>query len=334
MIRLQYRAIVSALSAALLAGCGSPTDSPTPAATPERIAVYATGVDDDGLETLLTAYTGVSGANVIVRRGSAEQIAAAALDGDIEPPVDVVFTSGVAGIFEVAEEGALRPLEAHGVDADVPAWARDPDGFWTGLAYRYAAALYHADLRGVPKSDDFRSLAEPGLRGQLCLSAFDASMNRVIVANLIDRLGERGAELTVRGWIANLALPPLQTEKALIAAVETGTCPVGIASSSAFEQAGTGLAVPARAHVDVAAAGIGRHAANPAAAAAFIAWLLGPDFQQAYAALSRSYPLRETAGDPGGRDFQAHGVTDVDDVARVGWRLDDARRLAQRAGWD
>lgn len=327
------RLTLAALVALIGAGCGPQDEPELPPGPAPSVVVYAAGTDDDGLDSLFADFTNAAGTRVVLRRGTVEEIAAAAVDAHVSPALDVLLTTSVGGVWQPAARGALRPLAAGAADYAVPAWARDPDGYWVGIAYRYAAALYHADVHSAKRTDEFAALAIPARRGQLCLSAFSESINAVIVANLIDRLGEREAELTVRGWIANLAAPPFATESALVAAVEAGRCRIGIAASSAFETAGTGLAVPARAHIDIAATGIGRHAANPAAAEALVQWMLDPQFQQDYAVWSGSYPMRETTAESTGRDFQAHGVTAVDNLARAGRRLDEARRLAERVGW-
>ena len=119
----------------------------------------------------------------------------------------------------------------------------------------------------------------------------------------------------VRGWVANLAQPPLDTEAELVQAIARGECGVGIASSGAT--VGTRLQVnsPETAYVDIEAIGVTRHAANPDAAIRLIDWLVSPDRLRRHAEQTGLLPV---ANDTVARDnavLAASGAVEASKLA-------------------
>jgi iron(III) transport system substrate-binding protein len=203
---------------------------------------------------------------------------------------------------------SLRPLAAAGVEPSVPAWLRDPDGYWAGFGARVATIAYDPGAADVDTGTGYATLAEPEFANRLCLSSSRNPVNLAVLAMLIAGQGAQPAELVVRAWIANLARPVFETDAELVDAIVAGDCAVGIVSSAALPESRAGLAVevPGPAFADADAVGIGRHARNPDGAAAFVEWLLAREMQR--------------RPDTNGRDAEL-----------AAWYVDDAVKLAERA---
>jgi iron(III) transport system substrate-binding protein len=117
------------------------------------------------------------------------------------------------------------------------------------------------------------SLAEQRFAGDLCLSSSQNRVNQLVMSMLIDRLGVRETQTIVRGWIENLALPPLNSGDEVLAAIAKGQCKLGIVSSSVASATDLSLHTPAGAFADIDAIGIARHAHNPDGALVLLDWL-------------------------------------------------------------
>ncbi len=187
----------------------------------------------------------------------------------------------MAGISRAADTGALRPIGDENINQAAPDFLRDPDGYWVAAGVRLAAIVY--DVRSVARSDiaGYASLAEPLFADRLCLTSSSLAPNRALLGMLIEELGTRPAEIVVRGWVHNLALPVFPTQQALLEAVGSGSCKVGIVSvpldSGDNEASVVGTlryVTPTPAYVDIEGIGIARHATHPELAAQFIEWLL------------------------------------------------------------
>lgn len=290
---------------------GSPDEAQPSAIRPEPVVVYAAHDDPTFWPGIFAGFTEDTGIRVTVRHRDAATIVSEVIGNHGTPPADVLLTPSVHGVWLAADEGALRPLESEVLATLVDEALRDPDDYWAAVRVRTAVIAHALDFPEAAAIAEFVDLGNAELKGKLCLSTSSLPLNRVLIAALIDRYGSRDAELAVRHWVRNLALPPFADESSLRDAIADGTCKLGILSAGAA----TGL--PA---VDVASAngpvvdidgiGIARHARQPESAARLIEWLLG------------SSTATESAQTP------------VFPVARAAWRIEDAIRLAERAAYN
>ena len=224
-------------------------------------------------------------------------------------PVDVIITSNAADVWRAADRGALRPIESAALELQ-PAFLRDPDAYWGALSFRWHA-IYHHEKAG-PTVLHVRDLGEPEFAGRICLSSSHLPANRSLLAYLIDANGVLEAERLVRRWVRNLAHPPFGSELELLHAVRDGTCRYGIASWGEPEPVTGVLPVvsePSTLHVT--AVGVNRHAPHPDAAQTLADWLLRHREPWTQSAEKTAPPAVHIAG----------------------WRDEEARLLAERAGY-
>lgn len=259
------------------------------------VVVYAAYEDQTYLPALFNRFTQETGTIVIVRNGEVPGIVDDVILKRTDPPADVLITPSVAGAWRVAEESEFRPNYSAAVES-VPAALKDPDKYWSALSYRTAVVVYNAEHVATADLGAYEDLAAEALRRKLCLTSSELAINRAVIAMLINKLGRREAELAVRGWVANLARPPFDSDEQLLRAITTGECAVGIVSSNAI--AGSRLVVhqPPELYFDIEAVGVTRHARNPDAAAALIDWLVGDEIQASHASQTGALPVTDAAG--------------------------------------
>lgn len=292
------------LGALLLNACESKQPSGAPVREP--VVVYAHGSPDDArLEPLFAAFTRASGIPVTVRYGESGALTEDVIADRGAPPADVLLTSNVADVWRAADRGALRPIAAASLERVTPA-TRDPDGLWAAFD-AYYASVGVARRIARPQFSSYEHLAESKLRGEMCLSSSTLPVNRAVIATLIAKMGAQEAERVVRGWVRNLALPPFDTEEQLIAALRSGQCGYGIFSDT-IETGKLRRHDPSNRYYNVEGLGIARHARYPDSAQVLVEWMLA-------------------------QDRRPSGNGEALDVGTVGWLDEDARRLAERAGY-
>lgn len=297
-----------------LVACGRGSSDPevvqSTAVRPEPVVVYAAHDDPTFWPDIFAGFTRETGIRVTVRHRDAATIVNEVIENHGSPPADILLTPSVYGVWRAADEGALRPLRSDVVAARVDEALRDPDGYWAAVRMRAAVIAHAADFPGAAGITGFVDLGDAAYDGQLCLTTSSLPLNRVLIATLIDHNGARDAELAVRHWVRNLALPPFDDESSLHDAIEEGTCKLGILSSDAAAGLSTINAVSENMPVvDIDGIGIARHAREPGSALLLIEWLT-------------------VSGGVGPLT-----MTDAGPVARAAWRIDDAVRLAERAGY-
>ena len=329
------RTAASLLAVLSLGACEQPVqDAPKQTARPEPVVVYASYEDEDYLPSLFARFTQETGIPVSVRHRPERQIVSEVVEKRGSPPADVLLTRSVHGAWRAADEGALLPLQSDKVPGAVPGWLRDPDDYWTAIGLSSIEVVCNADSRADCDSVvNYQDLGKPEFKGRLCLSESSLAANRTLIAGLIADHGVRPAELIVRGWIANLALPPFETEAALLDAVASGTCSLGVASGPALHAFGwpTDAATwPQPGYLDVTAVGIGRHARNPDAARTLVEWLVEQAAQAAQADAIGLQPVdprmpQARLGSPAPESKRNVGVSGLYETVAV--------KLAERARW-
>ena len=271
-------------------------------AQPARVTVYV----PTHFEEQATAWLRESGLEVTVIAGDSRANTDLIVGKQDAPRADVLVTSGVVDIWYAADNGALRPI-AGDAFKDLPDTFKDPDGMWAATESRYMT-IGTAPGLDILASLDLQQLAAPELSAQVCLSTSVLVDNRALIAMLIAEFGNRPAERIVRGWVRNLAAAPFESEEELIDALRAGDCRYGIISSAA-DAVGIERIDLASRYYNIQGVGVARHAQNPEAAQQLLNWMLAQgSWDELPASNSRN-------------------------VGQAGWYEEEARLLAERAGY-
>ena len=293
------------LLAPLFGVLGACERAPAPASAPEPIVVYATAGDETAFEDRLAGFTEETGIPVDVKYGDSAANTNLVISNQGSPHADVLLTTNVADIWRAADEGALLPIQSERLSSVAPMF-RDPDRFWVADDVRLTVVAVNRDIVAGPGIERFADLAGAQRQGRLCLLSSGHDLSRSLMAMLIEEHGVRPAERIVRGWVRNLAQPPFESEQALLEAIRDGACGYGILSDTAAREAT--VVIPEPAYFDIDGLGVVRHSRYPQSAQALVDWML-----------SKRSP------DPVSVNPRNIGV--------AGWRDNDAKLLAERAGY-
>lgn len=318
-----------------LAGCGGDTSetSKVPAGPP--IIVYAAR-DAASIQSALDAYSKETGINVglttdnghaLIDRLGAERHTATA---------DLILTDGIGYLWRAAENDYLRPSISDLLKDNIPDNLRDPDNLWVALLVVARTIAYDKTLIDSDDLTSYAALGDGRWRQKLCMTSNSLSGNQSHVAMMILEHGDRPAELIVRSWIANLAIPFVADDGELLREIDDGRCSLGIVNSDVAaryvrDDPDSKLASyqPAASaggsYVDVVGAAVTRHAGNAAGALHLLEWLSSEKGQAALAAENLEYrPGEKRPAD------QSSAVS----LAGAGFYLEDAVKLMERAHWD
>ncbi len=296
------RALAALALAGLVAACSQAPPS-------DHVVVYAhEGTRAQRVAEMLAEFTAQTGILVTLKAGASAELTDTIIAKQDAPRADVLITFGAADIWRAADNGALRPLAAETLDL-VPAPLRDPDGYWVA-ATSGSPLIVLADDASTLALDGLADLGETAFKGRLCLSSSVLPGNRALIAALIETSDNRSAERTIRKWMRNLALPPFASDARLVDAVRDGTCELGIVTANI--NLGTlarfwPATAPGSFHID--GIGVARHATDPDAAQRLVAWIASK------------------------RGARVDADVEYLHAAVAGWRDEEARLLAERAGY-
>ena len=261
-------------------------------------------------------------------------------------PADVLVLVDAARLERAASLDLLQPARSATLLRTVPLSLRDSKGRWVGLTRRVRVVLVNPALVKAASIRTYGDLANPALKGKLCLRDRKSVYNQSLVASQILIRGDAQASRWVKGMTSNVSQPYFSSDIPLIRALGSGQCGVGLVNTYYLARLLNGESGPADralalklqvvfpkpAHVNISGAGITRYAKNPQAAMKLIEFLASPVGGKGYAEANHEYPLKGYGDDAilkGMGRFQADGLS----AEQLGSRNRDAVKLMEANGW-
>jgi iron(III) transport system substrate-binding protein len=298
-VRSPLRPIVLGLAGILLlAACGSGAASPSGASG--SLTIYS-GRSEGLVGPLIQRFQEETGITTEVNYAGTTDLAATILEEGDASPADVFFAQDAGALGAIAAEGLLADLPAATLD-QVDERFRSDDGQWVGLSGRARVVAY--DTRALEESDlpsSIDDFTDPAWKGKIGWAPSNASFQSFVTAYRVLE-GDEAAKAWLEGIVANEA-KVYENNDAVLASIAAGEVEVGFINhyylvNALAEQ---GESFPVRNHflqsgdpgslINVAGAGILTSADNPAAAQAFIDFLLSSESQQYFAEQTHEYPL-------------------------------------------
>ena len=337
--------------AGLLAAVSACTPSGAPAGPGEAgvLNVYsARHYDSDRL--LYAAFEEETGIRVNVREAGAPELLETMKAEGERSVADVIIASDAGALYRFQDAGFTRAVSSPALEAAIPAQLREKDGHWFGLTLRSRIIVYDPSRIAPEAVDTYADLADPALKGEVCVRSSTNIYNLSLMGELIGRLGPQAAEDWARAVAANMARPPQGGDTAQIEAVAAGECGVALVNhyywvrlangSEADRQkaAATALSFPdqegAGTHVNVVAAAVAAGAPSPDLAVRFLEFLATPHGQKLLTAQTGDYPVVAGAPLPEGlADLPAFRKSDFP-LTQLGSHQGEAQAIFDRAGWN
>lgn len=264
-------------------------------------------------------------------------------------PADLLLTVDAGNLWQAAEMKLLRPVKSAVLEKNIPPHLRDPGNQWFGLSVRARTMVYSIARVKPAELSTYEALADAAWKNRLCLRTSKKVYNQSLVAMMLSELGEPRTENIVKGWVSNLAVPPLASDNEVIEAIAAGRCDVGLVNTYYygrllrekpelpvklfFPNQGKAANSLKGVHVNVAGGGVTAHAKHPEAAQKFVEWLSAGVAQGLFAGLGLEYPVNPAVAPDARVANWGSFRQDLINVAEAGKRQADAVRLMDRANY-
>jgi iron(III) transport system substrate-binding protein len=265
-------------------------------------------------------------------------------------PADVLLTVDAGRLWRAEQAGLLQPTKSKALEERVPAALRHPEGLWFGFSMR-ARPIFYAKGRVDPKSiRDYEDLADPKLKGKVCIRSSSNVYNLSLMSSMIAAHGPEKAEAWARGVVANMARSPKGGDTDQLKAVAAGECDIAVANTYYFVRLMKSRKPEDRAvaekigaifpnqddrgtHVNISGAGVAKHAPHREAAVKFLEYLASPEAQAYFANGNNEYPVNGAV--KGNRELASLGDFKKDslNVSLFGRNQGAAQQAFDRAGW-
>ena len=222
--------------------------------------VYKKFAEETGIKVRLIEAAGISLIERLKREGKNSQ-------------ADLVLLVDAARITNAAKAGLLQSIDSPSLESDVPDGLKDPGKEWYALTRRVRVMVANPKVVDVDKIKDYEDLADPSLKGKVCLRNRKSPYNQSLVANQIVNKGELETKAWLNGMISNVSRPFFPGDISIVRAVSKRKCGIGIVNHYYVARmlAGvngrrdelyakkTSVLTPNPAHVNISAGGIAKY---------------------------------------------------------------------------
>tara|TARA_Y100000991_G_scaffold202761_1_gene176845 strand:- start:456 stop:1478 length:1023 start_codon:yes stop_codon:yes gene_type:complete len=296
--------------------------------------VYKKFAEETGIKVRLIEAAGISLIERLKREGKNSQ-------------ADLILLVDAARITNAAKLGLLQKIESASLENAVPEGLKDKSKEWYALTRRVRVMVANPKVVDVSKINDYTDLADPSLKGKVCLRNRKSPYNQSLVANQIVNKGQEATKNWLDGMISNVSQPFFPGDISIVRAVSKKKCGVGIVNHYYVARmlAGvngrrdvlyakkTAVLTPSPAHVNISAGGIARFAENKAEAVKLLEYLASPVGSKGLAAPTFEHPLKEVNQNQIVREF-GEFTPDKVTVEQLGDNNSLAIKMMKEAGWD
>ena len=296
--------------------------------------VYKRFAEETGIKVRLIEAAGISLIERLNREGKNSQ-------------ADLILLVDAARITNAAKLGLLQKIESASLEKDVPVGLKDPSKQWYALTRRVRVMVANPKVVDISKINDYTDLADPSLKGKVCLRNRKSPYNQSLVANQIVNKGEIATKTWLRGMISNVSQPFFPGDISIVRAVSKRKCGVGIVNHyyvarmlagvngrrDSLYAKKTAVITPDPAHVNISAGGVAKYAGNKAEAVKLLEFLASPEGSKGLAAPTFEHPLKEVNQNQIVKDF-GEFTPDTVTIDQLGNNNPKALKMMKEAGWD
>jgi iron(III) transport system substrate-binding protein len=300
-------------------------------------------------EALYANFTRQTGVRINRIEGKEDELLERIRNEGANSPADVFITVDAARLAQADALGLFAPVKSKVLEERIPAHLRSPD--WFAFSTRARVILYNKAAVDPADVQNYEDLANPKLKGKVCVRSGAHPYNLSLGSALIHHLGQQKTEEWAMGLVANFARTPKGGDTDQIKAVAAGECGVAISNSyyiarllrsnkAADKQAmeKVGVVWPNQkgfgTHINVSGGGMLKTAPHKEAAVLFLEYLAGDEAQAYFANGNNEWPAVKTVSvkNPA---LDALGTFKADtlNVGTLSKNTALAQKIFDRAGW-
>jgi iron(III) transport system substrate-binding protein len=264
-------------------------------------------------------------------------------------PADVFLTVDAARLAKADDLGLFAQVNSKTLESRIPANLRTKD--WYSFSTRARVIVYNKANVNPADVQSYEDLANPKLKGQICVRSGSHPYNLSLGASVLERLGEQKTEEWAKGIVANLARAPKGGDTDQIRAVAAGEC--GVALSNSYyvarlmrsdkpedKKVVESIAIvwpnqkTSGTHINISGGGVLKNAPNKEAAVKFLEYLASDQAQVYFADGNNEWPVVPSVKtDNPALKAMGQFKTDTINVGALAKSQPTVQKIYDRAGW-
>ena len=305
----------------------------------------------DSDKILFKKFTDVTGIEVNVIKGSADQLIQRLQSEGKNSPADILLTVDAGRLVRAKDMGLLEPVSSKILTKNFPEMMRDSENHWFGLSVRARVIAYAKDRIKAHELSTYEDLADPKWRGKIVVRSSNNIYNQSLLASLINKNGSKKALEWAKSVRKNMARKPRGNDRDQARAVASGVADLAIintyylgllanSSDKADREVAEKLNIffPNQdgrgTHINVSGAAVTKSSKNKKEAIKFLEFLTEKENQRTFSEANYEYPLdynnsKSKIHLKWGR-FKADNI----DLSILGKNNAEAVKIFDLAGWE
>ena len=296
--RIASLAAALALTAGLLAGCGSSSSG-----SGQSITLY-NGQHEQTTDSLVEGFEKQTGIRVNVRNDDEDTLADEIVTEGSRSPADVVYTENSPALEYLQDKGLLAPVDSSTL-AHTPSKWNSSQGDWLGVSARVSVLIYNPNLISASElPSSVTDLADPKYSGKLAFAAGETDF-QPIVTSYARTYGEAAALKWLEAIKSNAGSHVYPDNETIADEVNRGAVAFGVVNQYYWYRMRAELGasnVPSKITyfaprdpgyvLDISSAGILKSSRHKADAQKFLAFIVSKEGQEIIAhSISFEYPI-------------------------------------------
>ena len=305
----------------------------------------------DSDKILFKKFTDITGIEVNVIKGSADQLIQRLQSEGNNSPADILLTVDAGRLVRAKDMGLLEPVSSKILTKNVPEMMRDSENHWFGLSVRARVIAYAKDRIKENELSTYEDLADPKWSGKIVVRSSNNIYNQSLLASLINENGSKKALKWAKSVRNNMARKPRGNDRDQARAVASGVADLAIintyylgllanSSDKADREVAEKLNIffPNQngrgTHINISGVAVTKSSKNKKEAIRFIEFLTDEDNQRIFSEANYEYPLdynnsKSKIHLKWGR-FKADNI----DLTILGKNNAEAVKIFDLAGWE
>ena len=300
-------------------------------------------------EALYANFTKETGITINRIEGKEDELLERIKNEGVSSPADVFITVDASRLEVADKAGLFQPTQSKLLESRIPAHLRTAN--WLAFSTRARVIVVNKAAVNPDWVQTYEDLANPRLKGQVCVRSGSHPYNLSLGAAMISHDGEAQTETWAKGVVANFARTPKGGDTDQLRAVAAGECGVAISNtyylarlmrSTAPEDAKAMSALTVvwpnqktwGTHVNVSGAGLLKNAPNRTNGVKFMEYLASDSAQAYFADGNNEWPVVKSAkvNNPA---LDKLGSFKADETPIEKWAPSTvaAQKVFDRAGW-
>lgn len=266
-------------------------------------------------------------------------------------PADVLVTVDAGRLWRAEQMGLFQSVTSKVLDTRLPAHMHATGNQWFGFSARARVIVYNKSMINAADVQNYEDLANPKLKGKICIRSGSHVYNLSLMSALIEHWGEAKAEEWAKGVVANLARSPRGGDTDQILAASAGECGIAVINTYYYVRLLTSTKTEDRkvmdqlalvfpnqksfgTHLNVSGAGVLKAAPHKDTATRFLEYLASDSAQSYFAAGNNEWPVVQGVA-LNNRGLEALGQfkSDTLNVGQLGRHQALAQKIFDRVGF-